>query len=809
MNEPAHGESAPRRDTHAELSGTSRDTVQAGSVSGGVHFHGHRESHREHDERARGAPAPRQLPGDVRGFVNRADELGQLDAVLPERDGEPTAVSVWVIAGTAGAGKTSLALHWAHRVKERFPDGQLYINLRGYDPREPVTAEEALRRFLPALGVPADAVPSDGEAAADLYRSLLADRRVLVVLDNAATVGQVRPLLPGGEHCLTVVTSRNRLSGLAIRDGAHRLTLGMLPESEAVALLRVVTAGFRRQDGEEALAELSRLCARLPLALRIAAERAASRPHMRLEELIDELRDGSALWDALSSGDEEEAEAVRTVFAWSYRALPADASRVFRLLGLHPGPDFGAGAVAALADLPVRRARQTLDVLVGAHLVEQTGPDRYAFHDLLRVYAAGLAREEREEPVDEASTDPLRRLVNWYLHTAESARRWIEPDEAPVPLPPCDDAARPLVFTTYDQAVEWSERERANVPAAVRSAGEAGWHGLAWRLAAVWYDAQPPSAPAADWLPVGALGLGAARRAGDRPREAWFLDSLGTACRRLNRPEESRARHREALAVWRELGDARGEALSWNLLGLLELRGRRLAEAERAFHHALDVFREVGDERWESILLANRGRARWDAGLLGAAADDVGPALAAHRAGGRAASVGDALSVLSAVHLDRDEPGPALDAAREAVEIALELRDHTLEAYWLLALGAAERALGAYGPALESYQRSAVLHRRLGDRGREALAWHGTGCVYARMERPEDAAAFHRRAAAAHRELGDAWHEALALEGLAAALDAAHPEESHHCRTEVLRLTAAFDDPRARELRARVAPESG
>lgn len=794
MTRAPHGGDESPRGTHSELSGTSRDTVQAGSVSGGVHFH-------RHGERGGETPAPRHLPRDVRGFVNRTGELEQLNAVLPGRDGEPLVVSVYVIAGTAGAGKTSLALHWAHRVKDRFPDGQLYINLRGYDPGEPVTAEEALRRFLPSLGVPASAVPSDGEAAADLYRSLLANRRVLVVLDNAATVGQVRPLLPGGEHCLTIVTSRNRLSGLAIRDGAHRLTLGTLPEAEAVALLRVVTAGFRQRDSEEALAELSRLCARLPLALRIAAERAATHPHMRLAELITELRDSSALWDALSSGDEEEAEAVRTVFAWSFRALSADAARLFRLLGLHPGPDFGAGAVAALAGTGVRRARQTLDMLVGAHLVEQTGPDRYAFHDLLRVYAADLAREEEDGASSGAA---LRRLVDWYLHTASAARRWIEPDEEPVPLAPCGDGVEPLAFDSYDQAVEWSEREQGNVLPTVRAAGTAGLGDLAWRLAAVWYHAQPPSAPAADWLPVGTIGLKSARRVGDRVWEARSLDSLGIAYRRLNRPEESRDHHHGALGIWRELGDRHGEAFSLNVLGLLELRGRRLAEADRAFRQALDIFRELGDEHWQAVVLANRGRARWDAGLLDDAADDVREALATHRARGSDANVGDALSILSAVHHDRDEPEAALEAAREAVEIALELRDHTLEAYWLLALGDARRALGRFGEALESYQRSAVLHRRLGDRGREALAWHGAGTVHARLERHPEAAAFHRQAAAAHRELGDVWHEARALDGLAGALrDDGRPEEARRCWDEALRLLATFDDPRADALRAR------
>jgi hypothetical protein len=281
----------PRPDgTRSELSGSSRDVVQTGNVSGGIHFH-----HDDGPERS-GLPRPRQLPGCISRFVDRSDETERLDAILTADGDGPHAASVCVITGTAGVGKTSLALRWAHRIANRFPDGQLYLNLRGYDPGAPVTAQEALHRFLSALGVPPGSIAADADAdaAAAHYRSLLADRRVLVVLDNAASAAQVRPLLPGGAHCLTIVTSRSRLSGLAIREGAHRLPLRTLPEGEAVALLRAVTSGYRHQDDAAKLAELAGLCAHLPLALRIAAERAAAHPHLRLDDLLAELRDESA-----------------------------------------------------------------------------------------------------------------------------------------------------------------------------------------------------------------------------------------------------------------------------------------------------------------------------------------------------------------------------------------------------------------------------------------------------------------------------------------------------------------------------------
>jgi hypothetical protein len=556
------------------VSGTSRDVVQAGSVSGGIHFHGPRDAV---------PPPPRQLPADVRGFVNRKRELERLNAILPGDDGTPLVVTVCVIAGTAGAGKTSLALRWAHQVRDRFPDGQLYVNLRGYHPGRPVQPAEALHHFLTTLGVPAASVPADPESAAALYRSLLADRRALIVLDNAATAAQVRPLLPGNARSLVIVTSRSRLSGLAIREGAHRLTLGTLPAAEAVALLKAVTAGYRPEDDASKLAELARLCAGLPLALRIAAERAATRPYLRIDDLIAELRDESALWDALSPGEEEESDAVRTVFAWSYRALPPQAARLFRLLGLHPGPAFGLHAAAALAGAPPGRVRQLLDILVGAHLLEQTAPDRYEFHDLLRVYAADQAREE--EPSDER-TAALRRLLGWYLHTADAAQSLIEPEEPHLTLAPPDTAVTPLTFPDYDAAANWAESEHANLLAATRAAEAAGLDTLAWQLPAVHYYAQAPSASVLNWLEAGRSGLAAARRSGARSGEALLLEQLGMSHTRLNDLAASEECHRGALAIRRELGDRYGEANSLNLLGLTHLHRRELDAATDHFEQA-------------------------------------------------------------------------------------------------------------------------------------------------------------------------------------------------------------------------------
>ncbi|MYS86839.1 tetratricopeptide repeat protein [Streptomyces sp. SID5474] len=763
--------------------------MQAGHVSGGVHFHGH--SAQVSSERS---PIPRQLPGDGRGFINRVEDLRRLDAIL-SGDDDSAPASLCVIAGTAGVGKTSLALRWAHQAKRHFPDGQLYVNLRGYDSGEPVSAADLLPRFLASLGLPAAAVPTEVEAAAALYRSLLAQRRMLIVLDNAATIAQVRPLLPGTAHCLTLVTTRGRLSGLAIRDGAYRLTLDTLAEPEAVALLRGVTAGRRTDDAVE-LAELARLCAHLPLALRIAAERAADRPHMRLDELIADLRDESVLWDALSTGDEEEAEAVRAVFTWSYQALSPDAARMFRLLGLHPGCDFGIGVVAALSGASVRRSRQLLDALVGAHLLEQTAPDRFEFHDLLRAYAHDQAQRE-ETP--EACSAVLRRMLDWYLHTADAAQSWLRPAEDHIPMDPLDGDVEPLSFLDYDQAVDWAEREQANFVPVVRAAEKAGLDRYAWQLPAVLWYAKAPSSLTADWLTAGRIGLEAARRLGDRRAEASLLENLGFGCTKINRLAEGLDRHRDALAIRRELRDREGEATSLNALGLVHLRNRDFDLAEARLERAAEVFAELGEDHWQNVAITNRALVRYQAGRLTEAAADLDRVLPAHRRRGDQRSIGNALWLLSAVRLDRGEPDGALCAAQEAVKLALDLRSHVLEGCWLLALGNAQLALGRFGDALVSYHRSANLHRRLGDHSREALGWQGAGDTYRRLDRAAEAADFHRRAAAAHRALADAWNEALALDGLGVALREEDPDQSLRYWAESVRLLAPYDDLRARE----------
>lgn len=733
-------------------------------------------------------------------FVNRADELSRLNAILARRDGGHFLVSVQVVAGTAGAGKTSLALRWAHQIKEHFPDGQLFVNLRGYDPGEPVTADQALRRFLRALGVAPGDMPQDTDDAAALYRSLLADRRLLVLLDNAATAGQVRPLLPGSGSSLVLVTSRSRLESLAVRDGARRITLGTLPAPEAVALLRAVTHGYRPESDEDKLTELAQHCAYLPLALRIAAERAASRPYLGLDELIGDLRDESALWDTLSTGN-DEADTVRSVFAWSYRALSPPSARLFRLLGLHPGPEFSLSAAAAAGGLAPGRTRQVLDDLVGAHLLEQTAPDRFQFHDLLRAYAAGLVQTEESPEQRQAA---LRRVVCWYLYTAEAARAWLRPAEEPVALPEPPPGVRPLAFTDYDAAADWSERELGNFLPVVRGALDTGLHQEAWQSAAVMWAARPHSSSEREGLDLERLGIEAAERADDPAAQTRLLLYMGISYRTLNRYPEGLTALDRAIELAGRSGLPGDEARALNLIGLIHLHKRELDPAGSSFRRALSRFRDLGDHHRAARAQSNLASVDLSAGRLAEAARAVEEALPEHRRLGHRPGEGNLLRIRAALQLELGDADAARRSIDDALAIALALRDHTLEGYWLLTLGDVQRAVGEQGDALASYQRSAMLHRRLGDPRREALAWRGTGQAYTAMGRADEAAAFHHRALAVHRERGDAWEQAVELDLLAAVVHPGDPEAGRVRWAEAAMLLVPYADPRATAMRSAI-----
>ena len=782
IGEPDDRDDATQHVNRLEASDAG-DVVQARDVHGGVHFY---------RAEATFTVTPSQLPRDVRGFVNRHDELATLTSVASEQHADHLAAAVTVITGTAGVGKTSLALHWAHRVRDLFPDGQLYVNLRGYDPGQPAVPEEVLDRFLRDLGVPATAIPVHLDERASLYRSLLAARRMLVVLDNAATAAQIRPLLPGTASCLVLVTSRSRLSGLVARDGAYRLGLDILLEEDAVALLGTVTARYRSHDQRHELVELARLCARLPLALRIAAERAASRPMMRLDELIADLRDESALWDALTAEGDDDADAVRTVFAWSYRALSEPAARLFRLLGRHPGNEFGLPAAAALAGISVAHARQQLDVLIGAHLLEQPAPGRYEFHDLLRAYAVDQVRHLESR---ETQTEVLQRILEWYLHTADAASTRIaafDRYELTQPIP-ADVAS--LTFDSHETALRWYHIESSNLVIATSAAAEAGLHTTAWRLAAVLRGIYMHQNAFDDWLATSAIGVDSAEQDGDRRGQAEALESLGRAYFQSRRLDQAETSHRAALAIRQSLGDRFGEAVSLNTLGLIGLRRRRLDDARSFFEQAGAIFRDLGDRRWEALMRSNLAETLCEVQQPQAAAVILTATLTVFRELGDRASEGNALFHHSWTQRELGDPAAARASIDHALRIAEDEQNQVWQAHWLVELGTVQRAAGQPADALVSYQRAAASQRQLGDRSREAFALDGVGQAYEDMGRAEDAADFYRTAAIAHRDLNDRWNLAQALHHLGRATgDTGSSQQARDLLTE-------FDDPRAVALR--------
>ncbi|MBE2997698.1 tetratricopeptide repeat protein [Nocardiopsis sp. HNM0947] len=785
----------------ADVSGRA---VQARDVQGGVHFHGHGPDPGR-------PPVPRQLPGDVHGFVNRLGETEVLSARLrgAGEDAGPEA-PIHVITGTAGVGKTALALHWAHRVREHFADGQLYVDLRGYGPGPVLPPDQVLDRFLRALGVAADTVPADLDSRAALYRSLLADRRALVLLDNASSAAQVRPLLPGSSGCMVLITSRDRLSGLVARDGAQRLTVRTLAPAEAVELLEHVTVHDRPKDDPEEISELARLCAQLPLALRIAAERAASRSHMPLGELIQDLRDESGLWDALATDDEEEADAVHSVFAWSYRALPEETARLFRLLGLHPGHDFDAGAAAALAGVPVRRARRILDSLVGAHLVEQSGRDRYRFHDLLRSYALDQARRE-EDP--EQHREALERLLTWYLRTADSAARALDsPLRHSGPGPESGEGAGQGVpgFAGHSEAVRWFETESKNLVTMAETAASAGMDHIAWRLPVVLRHDFVYRAPMSEWVTATLLGLGAARREQEQAAEADLSESLGMAYVQSHRWEEAKAHHQRALRLRQEAGDRFGEAMSLNALGLALLREHRLDEARDHFERSLAEVRLLGERRWEGIALGNLADALLDSGRPQEAVSPAEEAVAIHRETGNRMSEFACLVCVGAAWRELGRTDRALEWAQRALDVARELGNSVREGFALLELGRVHVDLGNSEEALACFHEAAVLHRRIGDHAREAEAFEGAGVAYDALRLPGEAAKFYLQAVHGYRKKGLRWKLAVCLDRLASVSAATgNHEAARESRQAALEALEGFTDPQAVRLRGEIRVRAG
>jgi len=640
--------------------------------------------------------APRQLPTDVRGYAGRREQLARLDAILTADVTEPNAIII-AVSGTAGVGKSALAVHWAHRVADQFPDGQLYVNLRGFDPSgRTMSSAEAIRGFLDALGVAPELIPASLDAQAGLYRSLVAGKRVLVLLDNARDGDHARPLLPGPPAC-TVVTSRNQLTGLVAAEGAHPLAVDVLERHEARELLIRRLGEDRVATEPDAVEEIITACARLPLALGIAAAR-AQQTGFPLIELAGELQTGQRL-DALDGG--EPSSRVRAVFSWSYRALTPGAARLFRLLGVQPGPELSSPAAASLAALPRPRARALLAELARANLIVEHAPGRYSFHDLLRAYATDLAH--RTSPGDDPHA-AVHRLLDHYVHSAHEAHSLLAAQLDPVtpesPLP----GVEPETFDASPPALAWFDAERRTLLAAVEAAAGGGFDGHAWRLAWAMDSFLQGRGHWHDYLSSQRTALAAAERLNSRVAQGYVHRGLGRSHALLGEYVEAHDHYRTALALFTELNDhvAQGRALlgtSW----IFDRQGQG-KDALRRAQQALAAFEFAGH-------LAGRARALNAVGWCYAKLGD-------HRR--------------------------AITCCEESLTLHRSLADPGDEAVTWDSLGYAHLHLGQLTRARTCYERAVALSHACGSALYEASALHRLGDVLLRTSDRDAACAAYR-----------------------------------------------------------------
>ncbi|MET8944864.1 BTAD domain-containing putative transcriptional regulator [Streptomyces sp. NPDC004542] len=631
------------------------------------------------------APAPSQLPPPLPVFVGREAELAQATSLSPHGT-----VVVSAIAGTAGVGKTAFAVHWAHRVAHRFPDGRLYLNLRGFDPvGAPLSSEEALRTLLASLGVDLRTLPQDLDALAAAYRTHLAGRRLLLLLDNARDATQVRPLLPAAAGCLAIVTSRNQLTGLVAIDGAHPLHLDVLTPAQARALLARRLGAARVEAEPDAIDEMIIRCARLPLALAVTAARAAVRTDLPLAALVAELRASAADLDAFQDESDTAAD-VRAVFSWSYQALAPEAARLFRLLAVHSGPDITAPAAASLVGRPLAHTRRLITQLVQANLLDESVPGRYTSHDLLRAYAAELA-ESVERPMNVRAA--RHRVLDHYLHTAHGAAGLTNRARVLIPLSPVTEGVEPEDFGGDGaKATAWLTAEEAVLTTAVTQAATHHHDTHTWQLAwAVanhfhlrgrWHDEEAMQRAALD----------SARRLADPAAQAYAHRGLGLATAGLGDFGQAAAEARRAIELFTDVGDVRAAAESYRTLAWAVEQSGDLDAALDAAQQSLKLFRVCEGQA------SDRARVR--------------------------TSIASALNAVGWNHVLLGQHRQALDHCREALTLCLELGDDLNAAHTWDSIGHAHHHLGQYAEAVTAFERALGLYRRQGD-----LPWFTAGTL--------------------------------------------------------------------------------
>jgi DNA-binding SARP family transcriptional activator/tetratricopeptide (TPR) repeat protein len=662
-------------------------------------------------------PAPAQLPHSVAGFSGRETEIEWLNALLPDQsDAMAGTVVITALAGTAGVGKTALAVHWAQQIRDRFPDGQLYVNLRGFDPAGPaMEPTHAIRAFLDALAVPPERIPVDLSEQAALYRTMVAGRRILIVLDNARDAAQVRPLLPGTPTSLVLVTSRNQLLSLVAADGAKLLEIDLLPADEARSLL-ASRLGEQRVTAElAAVDEIVDACAGLPLALSIVSARAAVNPRLPLADLADELGETRGGLDGLNVGDKQTD--VRDVFSWSYHALTAPAGRLFRLLAVHAGPDIGMLAAASLAGIPPAQARVLLTELTSAHLLADRSRGRYAFHDLLRAYARELA-DVHDSPEERRAA--INRVLDHYLWTAHRAHELLGPsrDDA-ITLGPAKPLVTPEDLGDHREALAWFTAEYLVLLAALRQAAYHGFDNHAWQM-------------------------------------AWAMESF---FERRGHWHDAATSQRFALEAASRLGDPYAQAVSHGCLALADVRLRRFAEAEDHLLQAIALYQTLGDHTGQaqahrSLALVLDRQDRYVEAL-----DHAQQAFELFQTAGHRSGQARVMNALGWFHIQLGHLQKGLTYCQQALDLQREIDDLYGQADTLDSIATAYAALGNHEEAIAHYQQAVLLYREFGHQHSEADTLSCLGDMHL--------------ACGNHAEAREAWQDALAI------LDElGHPEAS-------------------------------
>jgi tetratricopeptide (TPR) repeat protein len=564
--------------------------VQARDIQGGVHLHPHTVT----------LPVPSQLPA-VGTIVNRENELAEIQAAWdgPSGAGSP---KVALVSGPAGIGKSTVALHWAHEMRFRFPDGQLYADLRGNSTDEPVSPTEVLGLFVRALGIPPERIPGGLAELTGLYRSLAAGRKLIVLLDDARSAAQVRPLLPASSDSMAIVTSRFRLGGLLV-GGARSVPLASLSVESSVDLLERMLGESRVTAEADAARSLVGLCARLPLAVCVAGARLATRPRWRLSEMVEALAHEQERLSTLSpgSGDDDEELTIRAPLNVSYRALHPAARRAYRLLGVYPAATFDEWTAAALCGCQRATARDLLSTLADANLLDDLPSGRYQFYDLTRLHAREVAMTESTDAEREES---FLRLVEWTLRAVTSARDTIRPDDHDE-----RSAAVPSgLFTDAAHALDWLDLEFGNLKATLQWAFSHGLFEETWRLVDAMWPLFLHRGHRSEGLEIDRLGLEAARAARNDEAEAKMLNRTGLTLRKLGDPEGAAADFRAALEIWTRLGNRYRMASSQRRLGFVEMDLGRFDTALELFSSALARFRELGEVRGAGLALYDIGK---------------------------------------------------------------------------------------------------------------------------------------------------------------------------------------------------------